>query len=69
MVTGTGAADKGLVARERTVVIRDTEMPSVLIELGFLSNPAEAQLLNDDEYQNILVESIINGIERYFDLH
>lgn len=69
MVKGTGAADKGLVARERTVVIRDTEMPSVLIELGFLSNPAEAQLLNDDEYQNILVESIINGIERYFDLH
>ncbi|GMG95830.1 N-acetylmuramoyl-L-alanine amidase family protein [Tepidimicrobium xylanilyticum] len=69
LVKGTGAADKGIIPRERTVVIRDTEMPSVLIELGFLTNEKEAQLLNDDEYQNILVESIIKGIEKYFDLY
>ena len=44
-------------------------MPSVLIELGFLTNPNEAQLLNDEVYQELLAESIIRGIERYFEIH
>ncbi|MCF6465404.1 hypothetical protein C3E90_05835 [Clostridium sp. Cult2] len=69
LTKGTGAQDKGLLPRERTVVIRDTSMPSVLIELGFLTNPEEARLLNDEGYQDILVESIIKGIEKYFELY
>lgn len=69
IIKGTGAKDKGLVPREQTVVIRDTNMPAVLIELGFLSNPKEAELLKDESYQYLLVESIINGIERYFETY
>lgn len=69
IVKGTGAENKGLLAREKTVVIRDTNMPSVLIELGFLTNPNEAQLLNDEVYQELLAESIIRGIERYFEIY
>ncbi len=44
-------------------------MPSVLIELGFLTNREEARLLNDDTYQNLLVDSIIKGIEKYLQLY
>lgn len=69
LTKGTGAQDKGLIPRENTVVIRDTSMPSVLIELGFLTNPEEAKLLKDEDYQNLLVESIIKGIEKYFELY
>ena len=69
MTKGTGAQNKGLLAREKTVVIRDTAMPSVLIELGFLTNIQEAQLLTDETYQDLLVESIIKGIERYFEIY
>lgn len=69
LVNGTGAQDKGLIPRENTVVIRDTAMPSVLIELGFLTNREEARLLNDDTYQNLLVDSIIKGIEKYLQLY
>ncbi|HSH35324.1 N-acetylmuramoyl-L-alanine amidase family protein [Schnuerera sp.] len=69
LTNGTGAEDKGLLPREKTVVIRDTSMPSVLIELGFLTNKEEARLLTDDDYQNLLVESIIKGIEKYLDLY
>ncbi|NLW22647.1 MAG: AMIN domain-containing protein [Tissierellia bacterium] len=66
---GTGAQDRGLITRERTVVIRDTEMPSVLIEIGFLTNKEEVQLLQDDAYQNKIVESIVKGIEKFFDMY
>lgn len=66
---GTGAQNRGLLARERTVVIRDTNMPSVLIETGFLTNSEEAKLLQTEEYQNLMVESIIKGIERYFEIY
>lgn len=69
LIKGTGAQNKGLIARERTVVIRDTNMPAVLIELGFLTNSNEAQLLKDEAYQELLAESIIRGIERYFEIY
>lgn len=66
---GTGAPNKGLLPRERTVVIRDTNMPSILIETGFLTNPEEANLLTTEEYQYLIVESIVRGIERYFEIY
>ena len=69
LVKGTGAKSKGVIERPRLVVLNQTKMPAVLIELGFISNPQEAQKLNDSAYQDLLVESIIKGIERYFELY
>lgn len=37
-------------------------IPGVLLELGFLSNPNERYLLNTDEYQNIIVDTISNSL-------
>lgn len=39
--------------------------PAVMVECGFLSNGAEAQLLNDDEYQTKMAAAIIQGILTY----
>ncbi|NLY66408.1 MAG: AMIN domain-containing protein [Tissierellia bacterium] len=64
---GTGAPNRGLLPRTNYVVVRDTEMPAVLIEIGFLTNKEEVAKLQDEAYQYLLVESIINGIERYFE--
>ncbi len=66
---GTGAQDKNLLARDKTIVIRDTNMASVLIETGFLTNPRERELLQSEEYQDLIVESIVRGIERYFEIY
>lgn len=49
-------------------VVSKTPMPSVLIELGFLSNPAEAQKLKSQAYQDQLVESISKGLLEYHQL-
>lgn len=41
-------------------------VPGVLIECGFLSNDNERRLLQDNDYQNKLVESIVKGILKYY---
>ena len=69
LVKGTGAADKGIVQRPNVVVLRETKMPAVLVEAGFLSNAAEDKLLFTEEYQNKIVDSIIKGIEKYFEMY
>jgi N-acetylmuramoyl-L-alanine amidase len=43
-------------------VLLGTQMPSILIEVGFLSHPKEGRLLNDIQYQNCIAQGICNGI-------
>lgn len=47
-------------------VLRDTSMPAALVEVGFLSNPREAELLADPVYQKKVAEAIFAGLYRYF---
>ncbi|MBN1410050.1 MAG: N-acetylmuramoyl-L-alanine amidase [Spirochaetales bacterium] len=47
---------------ESWFVVRNAKMPSVLIEVGFVTNPEEAALLNDSEYLKKLSASMYNGI-------
>lgn len=63
------AENRGLVKAPNTVVVRDTKMPAILIETGFLTNPEEEELIKDEDYQNKMVESIIIGIEKYFEIY
>lgn len=51
---------------EEVFLINELEIPSVLVECGFLSNPQEEQLLISDEYQEKIAISIFNGIVKYF---
>lgn len=47
-------------------VLKAAHVPAVLVEAGFLSNPAEAELLNDRAYQERLAASIYRGVLSYF---
>ena len=47
-------------------LIKDNEIPSTLIECGFLSNDKAAKLLNDEEYQDQIAWAIYVGIQKYF---
>lgn len=49
-------------------ILVGTTIPSALIEIGFLSNEHEAQLLADHEYQNLLAQGICNGVITYLAL-
>ena len=45
---------------------RNTRVPGVLIECGFLSNPEESSLLQQDEYQDKIAWGIYTGIINFF---
>ena len=54
------------VRDENYQVLRDTEMPSALIEVGFMSCPGELELLKSEEYQRTLARAIADGIAAHF---
>ncbi|MDO9477620.1 MAG: N-acetylmuramoyl-L-alanine amidase, partial [Pseudohongiella sp.] len=47
-------------------VLRSPDIPSLLIETGYLSNPAEARRLASADYQRTLADSIVQGVMNYF---
>ncbi|CAN5792922.1 hypothetical protein BH18ACI5_BH18ACI5_11420 [soil metagenome] len=48
-------------------VLVGANMPAVLVEMGFLSNPAQARQLASDQYQNTIVEALVDAIVRFRD--
>ena len=48
-------------------VLRENRLPSVLVELGYLSNPAEAGIVAADHYQQEAANAIVNGLRDYFE--
>lgn len=56
----------GAVEQARFVVLKSLDIPSVLVETGFISNAQEEQHLNDPAYQQKLAEAIFTGVHRYF---
>ncbi len=56
----------GAVEQAPFVVLKSPDIPSVLIETGFLSNPKEEHLLKSPRYQHRLAKAIMNGVYRYF---
>ena len=51
---------------ENIYIINNVEIPTTIVECGFLSNPEEEKKLLDDSYQNRLAWGIYNGIINYF---
>lgn len=65
LIAGTDAVDRG-VKTDTFSVLRETDVPAVLVEFGFIDNDSErAQLLNA-EYQDIMINAVANAVETYF---
>lgn len=65
-IKSTGAVERELRGDSEFHVTAETEMPSCLIETGFLSNQGERERLSGAEYQQQVAEGIVQGIELYF---
>ena len=60
---------KPSVEKAGFVVLKIPDVPSILVETGFISNPREARKLKDSAYQSKLAASIAQGVAAYFDEH
>ena len=59
----TGLKDRGMKVRPGLYVLKNTSMPAVLVELGFISNPGDAALMRDNP--RLFAQGIYNGIVEY----
>jgi N-acetylmuramoyl-L-alanine amidase len=57
---------KGSVEQAGFAVLKAPDIPSILIETAFISNPEEEKRLNDDAYQDKMAEAIFSGMKKYF---
>ncbi|GGB04198.1 cell wall amidase [Macrococcus hajekii] len=58
-------SDRG-VRQENYQVIRQTKMPAVLLELGYISNPTDERLMNDKIHRQTVTTAIVDGLRNYF---
>ena len=65
-IGGIGRLHKKNVERANFAVLRAPDIPSVLVETAFISNPEEERKLRSEAYQNDLANALINGIQKYF---
>ncbi|MEX3688638.1 N-acetylmuramoyl-L-alanine amidase [Paraburkholderia sp. BR14263] len=57
---------KGSVEQAGFAVLKAPDIPSILVETAFISNPEEETRLNDDAYRDKMANAILKGIRRYF---
>lgn len=67
MVEATGAKKRGVYLRDTYTMNNWSTVPCILVEMGYLSNYAEDKKLNSPEYQDLLVEGMVEGIAIYFE--
>lgn len=63
---GINTLHKAHVEQAGFAVLKAPEIPSILVETAFISNPEEERRLNDDAYQQRMVQAMLKGIKRYF---
>jgi N-acetylmuramoyl-L-alanine amidase len=61
-----GKLHKPKVEQASFAVLKAPDIPSVLVEAAFISNPTEEAKLNSEEFLNQLADALMRGIERYF---
>jgi N-acetylmuramoyl-L-alanine amidase len=65
-IGGINRLHKGAVEKAGFAVLKAPDIPSILIETAFISNPEEEAKLTDDAYQDKMADAVLTGIRKYF---
>ncbi|WP_089400814.1 N-acetylmuramoyl-L-alanine amidase [Noviherbaspirillum humi] len=65
-IGGINRLHKGAVEQAGFAVLKAPDIPSILIETAFISNPEEEAKLTDDAYQDQMANAVLTGIRKYF---
>lgn len=62
-----GAKRLGVVSRDNLTALNYTDIPAIDLEIGYMSNPEEDELLQTQAYQNKIIMGIAEGIDTFFE--
>ena len=62
-----GPTHRGYVEKANFVVLRSPDVPSILVETAFISNPKEERKLRDPAHQKQLAAAVMGGVKNYFE--
>ena len=65
-VNKTGAYNRGISVRNDLTGFNWTTVPIILIEMGFMTNPDEDKMMESNDYQDKMVQGIVDGMKKYF---
>lgn len=65
LIDSINTYDRGIKESGGLTVLRNTKMPAVLVEIAFISNQAEAEMLKDANWQDVIARAIARGITDY----
>lgn len=65
-IGGINRLHKAAVEQAGFAVLKAPDIPSILIETAFISNPEEEEKLSDDNYQNQMADAVLKGVRKYF---
>ena len=65
-IGGINRLHRASVEQAGFAVLKAPDIPSILVETAFISNPDEERRLNDNAYQDQMANAIVNGIQKYF---
>ncbi len=66
VVSALGTVDRGVRPNPGYVVLKETAVPAVLVEVAFLTHPEEEELIKEDWFRNRAAEGMFNGLLKYF---
>jgi len=66
-IGNVGRLHKPKVEQAGFAVLKAPDIPSVLVETAFISNPNEEAKLSDDQYQNTIADALVKGLQKYFE--
>ena len=66
-IGGLGRLHKPKVEQAGFAVLKAPDIPSVLVETAFISNPDEEAKLSDAQYQNSMADALVKGLQKYFE--
>lgn len=65
-IGGINRLHKNYVEQAGFAVLKSPDVPSILVETAFITNPEEERRLNDEAYQARMADAIVSGMKRYF---
>lgn len=68
LINATDAINRGVKVRTNLAVLKNTNMPAILVETGFISNPEEVKKLATEQYREILAKAIADGVSEYLNI-